>query len=85
MNQFGWLLSREQIDDTIAAVQKRNPSMKKWRCHDLRRSVAYNFLKKSRDMYELQAILGHKSIQLTVDLYGNFTAVHVRNVSPYEC
>ncbi len=35
-------------------------------------------------MYALKAILGHNSIQLTVDLYGNFTAEHVWNVSPYE-
>jgi len=68
MSQFGWLLSREQIDDTIAAVQKRNPGMKYWRCHDLRRSFAFNFLKRGGDMYALKAILGHQFIQLTVDL-----------------
>ena len=35
-------------------------------------------------MYELKAILGHKSIQMTVDLYGNFQAEDVSKVSPYE-
>jgi site-specific recombinase XerD len=35
-------------------------------------------------MYALKAILGHASIQLTVDLYGHFTAEHVERVSPYE-
>ncbi len=84
MNQFGWLLSREQIDDTIAAAQKKNPKMKNWRCHDLRHSFAYNFLTKGGDMYALQAILGHKSIQHTVDFYGNYKACDVRSVSPYE-
>lgn len=84
MNQFGWLLSREQIDDTIAAVQKKSPEMKPWRCHDPRHSFAFNFLKRGGDMYTLKAILGHKTIQLTVDLYGNFTAEHVQNVSPYD-
>jgi site-specific recombinase XerD len=84
MSQFGWLLSREQIDDTIASVQKKNPGMKEWRCHDLRHSFAFNFLRRGGEMYALKAILGHKTIQLTVDLYGNFTAEHVRNVSPYD-
>ncbi len=84
MSQFGWVLSREQIDDTIAAVQKKNPGMKHWRCHDLRHSFAFNFLKRGGDMYALKAILGHQSIRLTIDLYGNFTAEHVQNVSPYE-
>ncbi len=84
MSQFGWLLSREQIDDTIAAVQKRNLDMKKWRCHDLRHSFAFNFLVRGGEMYALKAILGHQSIQLTVDLYGNFRAGDVESVSPYE-
>ena len=37
-------------------------------------------------MYSLQAILGHKTIQLTVDvdLYGHFSAERVRHVSPYD-
>ncbi len=35
-------------------------------------------------MHALKAILGHQSIQLTVDLYGNFTAENVENVSPYD-
>jgi integrase len=84
ISQFGWLLSREQIDDTIVAVQKKNPGMKPWRCHDLRHSFAFNFLKRGGDMYALKAILGHQSIRLTIDLYGNFTAEHVKNVSPYD-
>lgn len=84
MSQFGWVLSREQIDDTIAAVQKKNPRMKHWRCHDLGHSFAFNFLKKGGDMYALKAILGHQSIRLTIDLYGNFKACEVQNPSPYD-
>jgi site-specific recombinase XerD len=84
MSQFGWLLSREQIDDTIAAAQKRNLDMKKWRCHNLRHSFAFNFLTKGGEVYVLQAILGNKSIQLTVDLYGNLRACDAGTVSPYH-
>ena len=60
--------------------------MKRWRFHSYRDSFAFNFLKRGGAMYSLQAILGHKTIQLTVDvdLYGHFSAERVRNVSPYD-
>ena len=54
------------------------------RVHDLRHNFAHNYLKSGGEMYELKAILGHKSIQMTVDLYGNFQAEDVSKVSPYE-
>jgi integrase len=84
LNQRGTLVGRYQIDETIATLQKKYPSMKKWRCHDLRHSFAYNYFKKGGEVYALKAILGHKSIQLTVDLYGNFKACDVDMVDPYE-
>jgi site-specific recombinase XerD len=77
-------MSRSQIDETIETLQKNNPGMKPWGCHDFRHSFAFNFLKRGGDMYALKAILGHKSIGLTVDLYGHFTAEHVERVSPYD-
>jgi integrase len=84
LNQRGTLLGRYQIDETIATLQKKHPNMKKWRCHDLRHSFAYNYFKKGGELYALKAILGHKSIQLTVDLYGNFKACDVEMVDPYS-
>ena len=84
MSQFGWLLSRSQIDETIETLQKKNPAMKRWRCHDARHSFVFNFLKRGGDMYALKAILGHAKIELTVDLYGHYTAEHVERVSPYD-
>jgi len=35
-------------------------------------------------MYQLQAILGHKSIDVTVDTYGQIAAQDVENACPYE-
>jgi integrase len=55
-----------------------------WRCHDLRHSFAYNYLIRGGEMYALKAILGHKSIQLTVDLYGHYRACDVSMTDPYE-
>ena len=84
MSHFGWLLSWSQIDENIEILQGGHSTLKRWRCHDLRHSFAFNFLKSGGDMYALKAILGHQSICITVDLYGYFTAEHVERVSPYD-
>jgi integrase len=84
MSQFGWLLSRSQIDENIEILRRKHPEMKRWRCHDLRHSFAFNFLKLGGDMYALKASLGHAKIELTVDLYGHFKAQDAERVSPYE-
>jgi site-specific recombinase XerD len=55
-----------------------------WGSHSLRHSFAYNFLRKGEQMYQLQAILGHRSIDVTVDLYGQLQAQDVACPSPYE-
>lgn len=55
-----------------------------WGSHSLRHSFAYNFLKKGGQMYQLQAILGHRSIDVTVDLYGQLQAQDIECPSPYE-
>lgn len=52
--------------------------------HDLRHSFAYNYLLNGGEMYQLQAILGHKSIKMTVDLYGKLQAQDIKNPSPYK-
>lgn len=67
-------------DNPVVVIQKKHSTMKKWRCHDIRHSFAFNFLKRGRDVFALKAILGHQSIEDTVDLYGNFTAEHVERV-----
>lgn len=82
--QSGFQISMWQIDDGLISLQKEHPSMKKFRRHDLRHSFVFNFLKTGGQMYQLQAILGHKNIGMTVDFYGNFKAQDVERVSPYR-
>ena len=41
-------------------------------------------LLKCGNMYSLQQVLGHKQIGLTVDLYRNFKAKDLKDVSPYS-
>ncbi len=71
------------IDYHLNKFQEAYPQ-KKWRCHDLRHSFAFNFLKSGGAMYELQAILGHSSIKMTIDTYASFKASDVDNASPYN-
>ena len=35
-------------------------------------------------MYELQAILGHRNILVTINQYGNLNAAEIENPSPYR-
>lgn len=82
-NPEGFVRTPDQYDRHRKSFLKLFPDQKEWRFHDLRHSFAYNFLKNGGEMYQLKAILGHKSIKMTVDYYGSFKAVDVENVSPY--
>jgi integrase len=84
LNQWNYLLSASQIGDMIIKFQKLNPDQKRWRCHDLRHGFAHNYLKKGGNMYALQAILGHRSIRMTIDLYGQLKAIDVEMINPYD-
>ena len=73
-----------QVQRMIDKFRLYFPMNKEWTLHSLRHSFAYNFLKKGGEMYQLQAVLGHRNIQVTVDLYGQLQAQDVQNISPYE-
>lgn len=83
-NEEGNQLNRAKIQRLIDRFKALHPIGKYWNYHDLRHSFAYNFLKKGGQMYQLQAILGHKTIQMTVDLYGNLKAQDIEKPSPYD-
>lgn len=57
---------------------------KYWCNHVLRHSFATNYLKSGGDMLKLQKILGHKTLQMTVDLYGQIQSSDVFDVSPFN-
>ncbi len=68
----------------VLSFQEHHTFSKVWRIHDLRHSFAYNFLKQGGNMYQLKAVLGHKSIQMTIDLYGKLEGHDVDFESPYD-
>jgi site-specific recombinase XerD len=77
-------IGRRRLQRLIQRFKGHFPMEKDWGLHCLRHSFAYNFLKKGGEMYQLQAVLGHKHIQVTVDLYGQLSAQDVENIYPYE-
>lgn len=84
LSKKGSALQRSELTKLINKFKHYFPNGKNWGCHSLRHSFAYNFLKKGGEMYQLQAILGHRGIQVTVDLYGQLQAQDIENPSPYE-
>ena len=69
-------LSLKQINEIVAKCAQRagvnnpNPGKKQINPHLFRHSCARNLLKKGMPIQYVQRILGHKSIQTTVDIYG---------------
>ncbi len=84
IDEDGTPLTRAVLTKLITKFKAYFPMDKNWGCHCLRHSFAYNFLKKGGEMYQLQAILGHRGIQTTVDLYGQLQAQDIEHPSPYE-
>ena len=85
INEHGTKLgSNKELTRLINKFKAFFPMDKDWGCHALRHSFARNFLMQGRQMYQLQAILGHRSIDVTVDLYGQLEAQCVACPSPYE-
>ncbi len=83
-NKDSKFFNRSAIERALISFKDKHPLAKNWHIHDLRHSFAYNFLKKGGEMYQLQALLGHRSIQMTVDLYGNLKSHDVKDPSPYD-
>jgi len=78
------MIGRQRLQRAMRRFKKHFPNGKNWGPHALRHSFAFNFLKQGGNMYQLQAILGHKSIDVTVDTYGQIAAQDVENACPYE-
>jgi integrase len=80
----GKMMGRQRLQRAMRRFKKHFPIGKNWGPHSLRHSFAYNYLKLGGQMYQLQAILGHKSIDVTVDTYGQIGAQDIDNPCPYE-
>lgn len=84
VSPFNDKIGRSQLHRHIQSFKYTYPFHKDWGCHSFRHSFAYNFLKKGGQMYELMAVLGHKNIGLTINLYGQLRSEDVEDPSPYD-
>jgi integrase len=55
--------------------------LKRIRYHDMRHTYATNLLKAGESITDVSRLLGHSSIQITVDTYGHFLPSKERRVS----
>jgi hypothetical protein len=72
------------IISAISQLERELISEKGWGCHAFRHSFAFSYLKSGGNMHELKAILGHKTIAMTVDLYGHIQAHDIAKPSPFD-
>jgi integrase/recombinase XerD len=79
----GRMFSQQRMTRWIEKFRNKYPRSKHFGLHTLRHSYAYNFLKAGGEMYQLQAILGHKNISMTIDLYGQLKSRDIEPVNLY--
>jgi integrase len=83
-NPTGQKLGRKHFDYELTRLKNASVVKKNWTAHDLRHSFAYNFLRRGGELYQLQAVLGHKTIGMTIDLYGHLKASDIDDPSPFD-
>ncbi|MFT6630093.1 MAG: integrase/recombinase XerD [Bacteriovoracaceae bacterium] len=83
-NPKGEKIGRSQLHRHLQSLHCTYETTKPLACHAFRHSFAYNFLRNGGQMYELMAVLGHKNIGLTINLYGQLKSEDVEDPSPYK-
>lgn len=79
---LGWNLPKYRKQ--FAKIRNKIDFPKYWSNHGFRHAFAYHYLRKGGNIKHLQAILGHRALEMTVDLYGKIAAKDVEKTSPYN-
>ena len=83
-NPKGKMIGRSQLHRHIVCFKVHYPMNRDWGCHAFRHSFAWNYLQKGGKIHELQALLNHKTLELTVSLYGKIRAEDITTPTPYD-
>jgi site-specific recombinase XerD len=83
-SEDGLPIKKWQLDWMVKKFQRTFPTEKKWCLHSFRHSFAQNFRRAGGQMYELQALMGHRNILVTINQYGQLNAADIENPSPYS-
>ena len=57
---------------------------RKFDSYAFRHTFAYHFLRKGGTITQLQALLGHRGIDMTVFMYGSVVAAKAEKTTPYD-
>lgn len=68
----------------FAKIRKLIAFNKTFDNYTFRHTFAYHFLRKGGTLNQLQVLLGHRSIDMTVFMYGSITAKNVEKTTPYD-
>ena len=80
----GAMFGSQRLTRWIQKFRAHYPREKEFNLHALRHSFAFNYLKSGAQMYQLKSVLGHKTIQMTIDLYGQLQAQDIETPNLYE-
>lgn len=84
LNKSGEPWRTPQYRKQFQNIRSRIGFHKHWTNHGFRHSFAFNYLKQGGDMRQLQYILGHRKLEMTVDLYGQITPTDITVSSPFD-
>jgi integrase len=68
----------------FAKVRAKIAYKKNFDSYAFRHTFAYHFLRKGGAITQLQALLGHRSIDMTVFMYGSIAAKNTEKTTPYD-
>jgi integrase/recombinase XerD len=84
LNQHGEPWRGPQYKKQFQNARKKIAYEKHITMHSFRHSFAYNYLRQGGDMRQLQYILGHRKLEITVNLYGKITPADFSASSPFD-
>jgi len=68
----------------FARVRDKIAFKRKFDSYAFRHTFAYHFLRKGGTLTQLQALLGHRGIDMTVFMYGSIAAKNTEKTTPYD-
>jgi integrase len=68
----------------FSKVRDKIAFKRKFDSYAFRHTFAYHFLRKGGTLTQLQALLGHRGIDMTVYMYGSIAAKNTEKTTPYD-
>jgi site-specific recombinase XerD len=68
----------------FARVRTQIAFKRKFDSYAFRHTFAYHFLRKGGTINQLQVMLGHRGIDMTVFMYGGIAAKNTEKTTPYD-